>query len=187
MATSVQVNVERSSALDELLALMDKNIATQIASRASLKAASATRTELNRQMARDTDIPIRAFREFRVKRRAANKSQTVWFGANPIKATYVAKQGTDKTPGELEKQLEEPYDWGAKAGKYLFPGAFVRRMKSGHVGIFKSEKRKLIEQYVELPQAFSIAELARDFGRSRLAIELAYELDKAMKGMKGYR
>lgn len=180
MPTTIRTDINGIPELQEAIKQMPLQ-AIRAARRANSKVAEQTRAKMASEMHRATGIPLQAFRDFRVKRRGTSIGQIVWFGANPIKAAYVARQGTEKTPGELQQQLEEPYDWGAKAGKYLFPGAFVRKMKSGHLGIFKSEGRKLIEQKVELPQAFDMATLVQEYANSRLAVVLMQELNYAMK------
>jgi hypothetical protein len=54
-------------------------------------------------------------------------SVNVWLGFNQVKASYA---------GRLRQE-----DWGAAADKFFFPGSFVARMRSGHVGIFSRRGR----------------------------------------------
>jgi hypothetical protein len=105
------------------------------------------RTQGLRALARAHDIPIKALRSrrrgrvFRVSR-VGLANGAVWFGTLPVRAAYVG------TPRQTRL--------GARAGRHSFPGAFVARMPSGHIGIFKRADRSrlpIIEQVVELAQA----------------------------------
>ncbi len=144
--------------------------------RAVVIAADYAKGRIAKEMADRTGIPLRAFREYRVASRGlGGPSRLVWGGYNPIKATYVAARG------ELERQLPpNNYDWGAKAGKYLFEGALALRMKSGHVGIFQREGHgqaaRLVEQTVTVPEMRTVAEIVRDEATRRLATAFAHEL-----------
>lgn len=104
--------------------------------------------EIEGDLSKATDIPRKVFSVWRVKRfkRVPRGTGKIWAGYNPIKAAYV---------GTLKQE-----DWGASARSYLFPGGFIAKMKSGHVGIYKrdgSNRKSLVEQRVNVPQAPQIA------------------------------
>lgn len=118
--------------------------------------------EMENRLAKTSDIPRKPIAIWRIKRvkRLPRGTGVVWAGYNPIKSAYV---------GKLKQE-----DWGASAGSYLFPGGFVAKMQSGHVGIFKREgpprmmtrgryawkkkKQPIVEQRVNLPKTPDIAD-----------------------------
>ena len=175
MTTPARIKVEGIEEVRDTLARLPLQTARAV-KRAVAIAAEYAKGRIAREMADRTGIPLRAFRDYRVASRGlGGPSRLVWGGYNPIKATYVAARG------ELEKQLPpNNFDWGAKAGKYLFEGAVALRMKSGHVGIFKREGRgtasHLVEQTVTIPEMQTVAEIIRDEATSRLATAFAHEL-----------
>lgn len=57
------------------------------------------------------------------RRRIASRPGLVWIGIKPIAAVYLGKPRQTKT--------------GAKAGRRSYKGAFIAKMPSGHVGIFR--------------------------------------------------
>jgi len=119
--------------------------------RAQRSAVSTTTTwagkQLRDRMFLKTGLPMRVFRKFRVKVKRNRETGVVWFGLNPVKASYVGKLS------------QEPR--GAWAGDYYFPGGFVATLKSGHEGIFKRKGKSrypLAEQVVNIDAGFTVAE-----------------------------
>jgi len=98
------------------------------AARSAVKAvARKAEREIERQISSETDIPRKLWSVFRVKTAKNMPLGTglVWLGYNPVKASYL---------GQLKQE-----DWGARARSYLFPGSFLARLWTGHLGIFRRE------------------------------------------------
>lgn len=171
MGSPIRIDIEGIPEVRDALAALPLQTARAV-KRAVTAASEYARGRLAKEMAARTGIPLSVFRNYRVKSRGiGGADRLVWGGFNPIKATYVAAKG------ELEKQLPpNNFDWGAKAGKYLFEGAIALRMKSGHVGIFKREGAKLVEQSVTIPEMAMVAEIIRSEATSRLATAFAHEM-----------
>ena len=121
--------------------------------------------------------PIGSFRKHRARKttpkgRQRSSRGSVWLGTNKIAAAYV---------GRLR---EDPDAGGAWAGQYFFENGFIRKMRSGHVGIFTrvAGSRKIKQEDVELPDARNDAELAANRAQLRLRRilrqRLQIELDK---------
>jgi len=95
---------------------------------------------IGRTVAIQTGIPLKLITKGSGKREATRlrydfpkrreTSGSVWIGANPVKASYVGKL--------LQREDER----GARAGKFYFDRAFIARLKSGHIGIFKRVGKK---------------------------------------------
>jgi hypothetical protein len=64
--------------------------------------------ELEKRMAEATQIPIKAFKVFRVLSKSSDVEGRIWFGLQPMRARFVGK-------------IEESTD-GATAGNYFFKG-----------------------------------------------------------------
>lgn len=135
-------------------------ILARAANAAVTTVAKRAEREVEKEISRETDIPRRLWAVHRVKyrRKLRQGDALVWIGYNPVKAGYL---------GQLKQA-----DWGASARSYLFPGSFMARMTSGHVGIFKREgpkrlmsrgrfsgrlKQPIVEEKVHAPQAPIIA------------------------------
>jgi hypothetical protein len=93
----------------------------------------------------------------------------MWFGYTGMRTAY--EKGTVTPFGKLSQD-----EGGAWAGKYYFERGFVAKFRSGHVGIFKREGGRLIEQSVEFPQAVEAAEAAAADTNDRLGTLLDQEL-----------
>ncbi len=94
---------------------------------------------------------IMGFRRVRSKKtlakvRRKSLKAIVWEGTKEIKATYAGKARNVKG--------------GIRAGKHFFPGAFIMKFKSDHVGIFKRMGGQLVEETIDLPQAHAIVKRA---------------------------
>jgi len=98
----------------------------------------------------------------------------VWFGLNPLGVTRRAF-------GTLRQTRA-----GAKAGQQAFAGAFVARMKSGHVAVFRRKNAarlpiRVEEVTLDTPATRAIvnaqARKARDQMAEVLARELNYEVN----------
>jgi len=101
--------------------------------------------ELEKRMADATQIPLKAFKVYRVKSRASDEFGSVFFGFNPIQAKYLGKMEETGT--------------GATAGSYFFQGGFIARMRNGNTSIFarKGKSRLPIQaQTAKLPSAESM-------------------------------
>jgi len=84
-----------------------------------------------RAIARDSDVPLKVLRR---RRRGSLHRATVrelsgvaWFGIRPIAAGYLG------TPRQTRA--------GARVGSHFFDKAFVATMPTGHVGIFRRQRR----------------------------------------------
>ncbi|MFH1493744.1 MAG: phage tail protein [Pseudomonadota bacterium] len=134
-------------------------------------------TQGSRAIAKASGVPLKALKRgkgvgrVRIKSPSASALRaSVWFGLMPVKAAYVGKLS------QLKK--------GARAGKHVFPGGFVGRMPSGHIGIYlrKGKARlPIVEQSVKLEQAQTILEgvasEAGDVLQQKMAHELNYEMN----------
>jgi hypothetical protein len=108
-----------------------------------------------------------------------NTQGVIWIGRNPIKAAYL---GTPKQERA-----------GARAGKHFFERAFVRALRSGHVGVFRlasnptyrskgrpadwSPNLPIDSVTVELTEARAIAERVAALIPQRLSELLRQELN----------
>lgn len=122
---------------------------------------------------------ITGFRRVRAKKTLAKARRKrihgiTWIGRNAIAAAYAGKPKKTKT--------------GAKAGKYHFEGAFVARMKSGHLGIFrriggkaKTGKSKIEEVTVPLTEAKRQVVRAAKGKRTRIRAIMQDQLRKQLK------
>lgn len=102
-----------------------------------------TRTQGSRAVAQEHALPLKVLRG---RKRVAVQPATgddvsgvAWFGLAPVKAAYFG------TPRQT--------DTGATVGGRSFAGAFVARMPSGHLGVFKragSSRLPIKEQTVSI-------------------------------------
>lgn len=102
-----------------------------------------TRTQGSRAVAQEHALPLKVLRG---RKRVAvhpatgdDVSGVAWFGLAPVKAAYFG------TPRQT--------DTGATVGGRSFAGAFVARMPSGHLGVFKragSSRLPIKEQTVSI-------------------------------------
>ena len=76
--------------------------------------------EVRKGISASLGIPQKVLRD---RRRIASRPGLVWVGIKPIAAAYLGK------PRQTKR--------GAKAGRMSYPGAFVSKTSSGHVGIFR--------------------------------------------------
>lgn len=149
------------------------------ANAAVTKVTRKTERQLEAEISKANDMPKRVLAVWRIKRRKRVPRGTgiVWAGYNPIKASYL---------GPVKQA-----DWGASVRSFLFPGAFVARMESGHVGIFKREgaprqmtrgryagkvKQPIVEQDVSIQEAHAIASREQSMIGKWFQEELAKEL-----------
>ena len=130
--------------------------------------------QLQQGMADDSGIRLAVFKKYRIKsfgRVGGDKlAARVWEGYNAIKAGYVGK-----------KPVQE--DWGVMVGQYAFRGAFIGKMKSGHVDVFmrRGKGRTPIDvqrvRLVNAPRiAATVAEQTQQVYQDELARQLVKEL-----------
>lgn len=126
MATdSIRISVEGLDAITRAMALAPDRAAKGVA-RAFTKASQFAVGRIASGLASDTRIPRRVFLEGKRIRQSASSdgSRKVWLGYNQMNARYA---------GRLQQ-----FDWGAKAGPYLFPGAFLAPIPdAARPGIFR--------------------------------------------------
>lgn len=156
------------------------------ANAAVTKVTRKTERQLETEISKANDMPKRVLAVWRIKRRKRVPRGTgiVWAGYNPIKASYL---------GPVKQA-----DWGASVRSFLFPGAFVARMESGHVGIFKregsprqmtrgryawgKERQPIVEQDVSIQEAHAIASrehsMIGKWFQEELAKELVWRVNK---------
>lgn len=148
------------------------------ARRAFINAAERTKTALIRTAADATGVPQKTLRFNRVKQRGTGGGgRLVWGGYNDISTPYIAREG------ELEGQINNPPDWGVKVGKFLFEGAFVRRSRSGYVGVFKNVAGKLQEQKVVVQGFVEAAEIVQREAYEALRPDVVKELETEIKDL----
>jgi hypothetical protein len=144
--------------------------------RASVRSVNKTlawvKSQGGRLLAREADIPLKTLRgRLRLGRASAGSPRgSAWFGLRPIKAVYA---------GAPMQSLS-----GTKVRGHFYPGAFVARMPSGHLGIFKRRglaRLPIEEQVIRLSQAETVlngvAQQAPERLRTIYAQELHYELN----------
>lgn len=97
--------------------------------RAIRKTIAQVRTQIAREAAQQVKVPVRVFKKFRSRGGLFKKSLggKVWFGLNPIKASYLGRMS-------VWKRGKDP-----KAGKYSFPGAFLATVGGAHTSIFRRQ------------------------------------------------
>jgi hypothetical protein len=144
--------------------------------RASVRSVNKTlswvKSQGGRLLAREHDLPIKTLRgRLRIGKASAGSTHgSAWFGTRPIKAVYAG--APMKSTG------------GAKVRGHFFPGSFIARMPTGHLGIFKrrgATRLHIDEQMIYLRQAQAvldgIAQRAPERLRTIYAQELNYELN----------
>lgn len=101
---SVQLD---TSEVDEFNRAMPREIFN--ATRSAIRTTTTwAEKELEKQAAAQSEIPIKAFKVWRVRSKANNELGKVWFGLDPVRARFAGK-------------IEERSD-GALAGSYFFRG-----------------------------------------------------------------
>lgn len=162
--------------------------------RAVAKTTRSTLSQALRAIAKAEGIPVSRLRKakrgtFRLTRQRNAVSGLVWLGLLPVKASVFGKPR--QTRG------------GARAGKQVFPEAFVATMPSGHTGIFEraigrlsrftkgrrgsSPNLPIVEQLVSLRSAEAVLNSMQSQVQTQLektmAQELNFELVKATRGV----
>jgi len=137
--------------------------------RAVRKATRFLAAEVRRELAKAHGIPQKVLRQRKRIALKPNRGQ-VWVGTLPIAASHLG------TPRQTRS--------GARVGRRRYDKAFVARMRSGHVGVFrrKGKSRLPIEEVREpLPLARAAADAALRKTESRLPVlflqELNYEVN----------
>ncbi len=144
--------------------------------RASVRSVNKTlswvKSQGARLLAHEHDLPLKTLRgRLRLGKASAGSARgSAWFGTRPIKAVYA---------GSPLKSIG-----GAKVRGHFFPGAFVARMPTGHLGIFKrsgAARLPIEEQMIFLRHAetvlHGVAQRAPERLRTIYAQELNYELN----------
>ena len=122
--------------------------------------------ELEKRMADATQIPLKAFKVYRVKSRASDELGSVFFGFNPIQAKYLGKM--------------EEVGSGAMAGSYFFQGGFIARMQNGNENIFKRKGKSRLpieSQFAKLPQSETITAAVADIAEQELLTRFTKKLN----------
>jgi hypothetical protein len=139
------------------------------ATRSAVKAvARKAEREVERQISSETDIPRKLWSVHRVKlaRRMPLGTALVWIGYNPVKASYL---------GQLKQA-----DWGASARSYLFPGSFLARLWTGHLGIYRREGDKRA-----MTKGNYIGKVKQPITEERVAAPIAPVIAARVQGMVG--
>lgn len=125
-----------------------------------------------RLIAGANDLPLKTLKgRVRLGKASAGRTKgSAWFGTRPIKTAYA---------GSPLQSIG-----GAKVRGHFFPNAFVARMPTGHLGIFKRRGQARLpieEQMIHLRESQAIlddiAKRAPDRLRTIYAQELNYELN----------
>lgn len=122
--------------------------------------------ELEKRMAEATQIPIKAFKVFRVRSKASDETGRVWFGLKPIQAKYLGKMSESGS--------------GAEAGSYFFQGGFIARMQNGNENIFKRKGKArfpIQSQFANLPQSETITAAVADIAKEELLTRFSKKLN----------
>lgn len=152
---------------------------TQIARASRLTVNQITRElhkELGRDIPKEHGTSIAGFKRVRAKKTLAKARKRVrgitWIGRNAIASAYAGKPRNVKG--------------GARAGRYFFENAFVAKMKSDHVGIFKriQGSSKIEEQTIELTNAQAQVIRAVDGKRGKIRQIMQKQLRKQIKSKK---
>lgn len=166
---NIVIQLDSKEALTLLNNLVSGKQVESARRRSLKKTATWAKGQIASLMAQDTQIPRRAFADFRIKTKALPDGYVVWFGTLPIAAAYV---------GNLRQAAT-----GAFARDYFWEGAFVATMKSGHRSIFKragDERKPIYEQAVALVTSSKvIRQVSEGTGAiltTKMAQELRYEL-----------
>ncbi|MDD5227188.1 MAG: hypothetical protein PHD53_00125 [Methylococcales bacterium] len=139
-----------------------------------------------------TDVyftPPKTLKNFRDKskyyelRDGATFRGRIWVGSNDIKAV---SSGDNSFLGRLSE-----FEGGAQAGKYLFAGGFIPKLKSGHKAIFKRVQRgtkigkrgKTIIDYVLQKQSIAMDKTDAKIGEISvdMSLELANRFDAKIR------
>lgn len=138
--------------------------------RAINKTLNWARTQGLRAIAAEHRVPLAVLRRRRrtavLKATRRALSGTLWFGTAPIRAAYLG------TPRQTRA--------GARVAGRLFEGAFVTRLPSGHVGVFRrvaKSRLPIIEQTVALSAARRALEPVETQIVERLQTVFAQELN----------
>ncbi|MDO9105229.1 MAG: hypothetical protein Q7U57_09740 [Methylovulum sp.] len=165
MADNVQIVLNSGEVSAQLRDFSERKVVNALRS-----AVSTTTTwgekQLEQRMADDTEIPVYAFKQYRVHKKLLGGYQQgtletgqIWFGYRGVKARFLGRMVQQET--------------GVLAGRYFFPGAFIATMPSGMTGVFRREgpkrtanemrngyiRQAIDEQAVILPRAQAIAEV----------------------------
>lgn len=122
--------------------------------------------ELGKRMADATNIPLKAFKVFRIRSVSSDTTGTVWFGFKPIQAKYLGKMEETGT--------------GAMAGSYFFQGGFIAQMQNGNENIFKRKGKArfpIQSQTAQLPQAIPITEDVAQLSEQELLTRFTQKLN----------
>lgn len=93
-------------------------------------------TRISRELGKQFDLPQRVF-QVRTKRSFDNDSGHLWIGMNPIAASWLGK-------GRQTKK-------GVSVRSHRFDGAFITKMKNGHIGVFQRGDRSIKNGKVHYP------------------------------------
>lgn len=133
--------------------------------------------ELGKEIPKYHGTSIAGFKRVRAKKKLAKANRKrlegiTWIGRNAIAAVYAGK------PRKVKN--------GVKVGRYLFENAFILKMKSGHIGVFRRihGTRKIKEVLVELTDAKAQTIRAAKGKRSKIRQILQNQLRKQIKRRK---
>lgn len=154
-----------TSEVDEVMRALPREIfnATRSAIRTTTTFAEK---ELEKRMAEATQIPLKAFKVYRVHSKAGDEAGTVWFGFKPIQAKYVGKMSESGS--------------GAEAGSYFFQGGFIAKMQNGNENIFKRKGKArfpIQAQFANLPQSETITAAVADIAQEELMTRFTKKLN----------
>lgn len=187
--TTISVTAENIDQVLRALSGTEKQI-DRARKRAIRKTAQGIRTDMIRALAKEHDMPTKAFKpgkgnnsryRGRVAKNIKNINKAyVWVGHDPIKSGYIGRLRNAKRKG------------GAFARRYFFQGGFIAKMNSGHQGIFErdpvkkmrtKDKAAIFETEVALINTDAIARRVSssrgEFFEKTLRQELNYEINHA--------
>lgn len=135
-----ECNLNADAALLEAkLKLSQAQIETAL-KRALKSTARWLETQMRRELGRSLKVPVKALKvrfKHKVHVNSADRHLDVWFGANPLPASYLGHPSQNRR--------------GTRAGRHQFEGAFAARMSSSHIGVYRrSSARRLPIKTVRL-------------------------------------
>lgn len=93
-------------------------------------------TRVSRELGQQFDLPQRVF-QVRAKRSFDHEYASLWIGLNPIAANWLGKA----------RQTRK----GVSVRSHKFNGAFIAKMKNGHIGVFQRGERRIRNGKVHYP------------------------------------
>jgi hypothetical protein len=182
---TVQLNERQMRDVERMLVAVPKAV-PRIIVRASNKAAITVRADMARRVSRVLGLKVSSVKRYQVFLDKATKTRLVaHVGASnwPTKAGYLRP-----------RQLKRGVKFGGPGGRRLIEGAFIARMKSGHLGVYLRRgpaRLPIVEQHAQSaggilkPMEAEIAAKAGGLLEKNIAaqVQLMLEREAAKRGV----